>query len=56
LSLSKIRGVLYSIGKYLGDIQAVKKSIKKGDIRPIITRILRRIYGKIASRGIGKIR
>lgn len=56
MSLSKIRGYFYKIAKFLGDIQAVQKALKRGDIRPIVTRILRRIYGKITSRGMGKIR
>ncbi len=56
MSLSKIRGVFYKIAKYLGDIQAIQKALKKGDIRAVIMRILRRIYGKIAGRGMGKIR
>jgi len=53
MSFSKIRGVLYAIAKYLGDVQAVQKAIKSGNIRPIIMRIIRRIYGKITGRGMG---
>jgi len=56
MSLSKFRGFLYNLAKYLGDIQALSKALKKGDIRPVVTRILRRIYGKIAGRGMGKIK
>ncbi|WP_281950428.1 hypothetical protein [Nitrosophilus kaiyonis] len=56
MSISKIRGYFYKVAKYLGDIQAIQKALKKGDLRPIITRILRRIYGKIASKGMGKIK
>ncbi|WP_187647969.1 hypothetical protein [Nitrosophilus labii] len=56
MSLNKTRSILYAIAKYLGDIQAIQKALKKGDFRPVIMRILRRIYGKITGRGMGKIR
>jgi len=54
LSISKIRTILYKSAKYLGDINAIKRAIKKGDITPIIKRIIRRIYGYIAGRGMPK--
>ena len=48
MSISKTRGWLYFIAKLLGDVQAVKKGrVKK--------RIARRIVGKAAGRGIGKL-
>jgi len=52
MSFSKIRGVLYSVAKYLGDIQAIQRAIKSGSIRPLVMRIIRRIYGKITGRGM----
>jgi hypothetical protein len=54
LSISKIRSILYKSAKYLGDINAINRAIKKGDITPIIKRIIRRIYGYIAGRGMPK--
>jgi len=54
MSISKIRSVLYKTAKYLGDINAIKRAIKKGDFTPIIKRIIRRIYGYIAGRGMPK--
>ncbi|ACM92460.1 conserved hypothetical protein [Nautilia profundicola AmH] len=54
MSISKIRTILYRTAKYLGDINAIKRAIKKGDFTPIIKRIIRRIYGYIAGRGMPK--
>ena len=54
MSFSKIRTVLYKAAKYLGDVQAIQKAIKTGNFTPIVKRIIRRIYGKITSRGMPK--
>ncbi|GAX87897.1 conserved hypothetical protein [Lebetimonas natsushimae] len=54
MSIGKIRTILYKIAKYLGDINAVKRAIKKGDFTPILKRIIRRIYGYITGRGMPK--
>ena len=54
MSISKIRTILYKTAKYLGDINAIKRAIKKGDFTPIIKRLIRRIYGYIAGRGMPK--
>jgi hypothetical protein len=54
VSISKIRTILYNIAKYLGDINAIKRAIKTGNIKPIIDRIIRRIYGKITGRWMPK--
>jgi len=54
MSISKIRSILYKLAKYLGDFNAIKIAIKKGDFTPIIKRIIRRIYGYITSRGMPK--
>ncbi|GAB6073989.1 hypothetical protein [Nautilia lithotrophica] len=54
MSISKIRTILYKTAKYLGDVNAIKRAIKKGDFTPIIKRIIRRIYGYIAGRGMPK--
>ena len=54
MSISKIRSILYKLAKYLGDINAIKRAIKKGDFTPIFKRIIRRIYGYITSRGMPK--
>lgn len=54
MSISKIRSILYKSAKFLGDINAIKRALKKGDFTPIIKRIIRRIYGYIASKGMPK--
>jgi len=54
MSISKIRTILYTIAKYLGDINAIKRAIKTGNIKPIFDRIKRRLYGKFTSRGMPK--
>ena len=51
MKISSIRSLLYLIAKILGDLQSGVKAINKGSFWPIIKRIGRRIYGKIASRG-----
>jgi hypothetical protein len=54
MSISKIRSILYKTAKYLGDFNAIKQAVKKGDFTPIIKRIIRRIYGYITGRGMPK--
>jgi hypothetical protein len=54
MSIGKIRSILYKTAKYLGDFNAVKRAIEKGDFTPIIKRIIRRIYGYITGRGMPK--
>jgi len=54
MNISKIRSVLYKTAKYLGDFNAIKRALEKKDATPIIKRIIRRIYGYIASRGMPK--
>ncbi len=54
MSIGKIRSILYKSAKYLGDINAVKRAVKKSDFTPIVKRIIRRIYGKITGRGMPK--
>ena len=48
MKINDIRGLLYTIAKVLGDINAVKRG-KVGQ------RIARRIAGKAAGRGMGKM-
>jgi hypothetical protein len=54
MSIGKIRTVLYKTAKYLGDVNAIKRAVKKGDFTPVLKRIARRIYGYIAGRGMPK--
>lgn len=51
MSISKIRGFLYSLAKILGDIQA----ISSGNPKKIGKRIGRRVTGKATGRLFGKI-
>jgi len=52
VSISKIRTILYKIAKYLGDFNALKRAYKSGNFKPIVDRIIRRIYGYITGRGM----
>ena len=52
MSISKIRTILYSIAKYLGDFNAIKRAIQSGNFKPIVDRIIRRIYGYFTGRGM----
>jgi len=54
MSISKIRTILYKSAKYLGDINAIKRAWEKKDFTPVIKRVIRRIYGYIAGRGMPK--
>ena len=40
MSISKIRTILYSIAKYLGDFNAIKRAIQSGNFKPVIDRLL----------------
>ena len=52
MSISKIRTILYKTAKYLGDFNALKRAYKSGNFKPIIDRIIRRIYGYFTGRGM----
>ena len=52
MSISKIRTTLYKTAKYLGDFNAIKRAITSGNFKPIVDRIIRRIYGYITGRGM----
>ena len=52
MSISKIRTILYKTAKYLGDFNAIYRAYKSGNMKPIIDRIIRRIYGYITGRGM----
>ena len=52
MSISKIRTILYTIAKYLGDFNAIRRAIKSGNFKPVIDRIIRRIYGYITGRAM----
>jgi len=54
VSISKIRSIFYSLGKYLGDFSALKRAIENKDFAPLIKRIFNRIYGRIVGRGFRK--
>ena len=53
MTLNKFRGLLYRSAKYLGDVQAVRKAVRQGDLKPIGKRIQRRITGRLAGRFLG---
>jgi len=47
-----MRSVLYTLAKLLGDAQAVSKAISKKSPNPVLKRVGRRLYGKLASPGL----
>lgn len=51
MGISKARGILYKIAKFLGDFQAVSS----GDPKRIAKRVGRRIYGKASGRLMRKL-
>lgn len=51
MSISKVRGILYKIAKFLGDVQAVSS----GDPKKAAKRAGRRIYGKASGRLMRKL-
>ena len=51
MSINSIRSLLYKLAKYLGDFNAGTKAISDKSTSPIIKRVGRRVYGKVASRG-----
>jgi hypothetical protein len=55
VSISKIRSFLYKTAKYLGDFNALKRAYKSGNLKPVIDRLIRRVYGYITGRGMPKL-
>lgn len=48
MSIGRTRGLLYTLARILGDVQAVRKGT-------VGRRIGRRIVGRASSRGIGRL-
>lgn len=46
MSIARTRSLLYRSARVLGDVQAVKRSVRKGSPRPLFKRIVRRIVGR----------
>jgi hypothetical protein len=46
-TISKLRGMMYREAKYLGDAQAIQKSIATGSAAPIAKRLARRAVGSL---------
>ena len=51
MKISSLRSLLYTLAKFLGDFQAGSKAVSQKSASPILKRIGRRLYGKVASRG-----
>ena len=51
MTISQFRSLLYTLAKYLGDFTAIRRAITTGSFQPLITRAMRRLYGKLSSRG-----
>jgi len=50
MSISKIRTILYSLAKYLGDFTAIKRAYKSKSFIPVLKRIINRVKGRLFSR------
>lgn len=50
MSISKVRGVLYTAAKLLGDVQAVEKAFRTKSGAPLVKRARNRVVGRAASR------
>lgn len=50
MTLNKFRGVLYTVAKLLGDVQAVKSKRKGAVSRRIQRRLLGKLFGKTISK------
>jgi hypothetical protein len=48
MSINRTRGVLYTLARVLGDVQAVRKG-------RVGRRIGRRVVGRVAGRGMGRL-
>jgi len=46
VNIANIRSYAYKIGKYLGDIQALKRAYETKSFKPVITRLSNRLKGK----------
>jgi len=51
-SIPKARSSLYRLAKFLGDVQAVERSIQTGSPKPIERRIVRRTVGRAVGKGM----
>lgn len=51
ITISKVRGTMYTTAKFLGDVQA----ISSGSPKKMFKRFLRRIVGKYAARFISAL-
>jgi hypothetical protein len=48
MSINKVRGFLYRLGRLLGDVQAVEKG-------HVVPRVERRVVGRFMGRILGKL-
>ena len=55
MTLNQFRGLLYTLAKILGDVQAGRKAARTGSLNPIGRRIGRRLAGKVAGRLLGRL-
>jgi hypothetical protein len=46
MSIARTRSALYKTARVLGDVQAVRRSVRKGSPAPLFRRLLRRIVGR----------
>jgi len=46
MSVSKFRGLLYTVAKYLGDFTAIQRAYKSKSFNPIVKRIFNRVKGR----------
>jgi hypothetical protein len=46
MTLNQLRSLLYGSARKLGDVQALKRAAETGSLKPIATRIGRRLAGR----------
>lgn len=53
--MRNFRAFLYSLAKFLGDVNAVSQATKKNSLRPIVRRVERRIVGRLVGRAMRRL-
>jgi len=55
VKLWKVRRSAYRVGRVLGDVEAVERSIERGSVAPIAKRVERRWLWRLVGRLLGRV-
>ncbi|HZT75502.1 MAG TPA: hypothetical protein VFA27_02515 [Vicinamibacterales bacterium] len=55
MKLWKVRRSAYRVGRVLGDVEAVERSIERGSVAPIAKRVERRWLWRLVGRLLGRV-